>query len=101
MYSWKDGALLSKPTLTTIGASPTEICGGSPNRYGVIMCPALSSSITLGNDNTVAYGSGIILAIGTLPLVMLYETWGEMVRRPWWGITNAPSPFVFIEIMLG
>jgi len=86
----KSGAAYGSVSVT---ASATEILPYSPNRTSYVISAPTSGRITLGFDNQVTDGTGIVLSAAGFPYQVPFSDYGDMARKAVYGIAS-PSTVV-------
>lgn len=99
MYSWKDGSLPADMLAVAVGTSSGSLVSSSENRYALIVGPSNAGRVTFAPFATVSLDQGFTIQPQADPVVMTYEQYGEVVRRPW-SIIGAVAGFVGVVEVL-
>lgn len=83
-----------------VANTPVIVVPASKLRVGLIISGNSTAPVTLGFDNTIVVGNGIIIPINQRPIFMSIKDWGEIIRRPIWGVANVALNCCFWESLL-
>ena len=75
----------------TVGLTSIQAIGGSPNRYCLVFSAPIAGHVTYSLDNPAVLGNGINLGVGDGMYSLNIQHHGDIVRRPWFAISDAAS----------
>jgi hypothetical protein len=101
VYSWMQGSLPADMIAVSVATTSGSLVAASENRYALIVGSSNAGRVTIAPGTGVVLDSGITIPTGVLPLVMTYEIYGELVRRPWCVIGAAAGTIGVCEVLLG
>jgi hypothetical protein len=86
------------PQLVSIGVASGPLCTGGANVRRLIITAMSNGQVTIWPVSPVVLGQGININQGTLPLVMRYEDWGDLIRGQWYAIGSVAGTIGVVTI---
>lgn len=72
----------------TLSSTSSSLVGASGSRHGLIICPPSSGTATLRTDTAVTINEGFQISAGDPPLVLCKCSYGNLIEKPWYAISN-------------
>ena len=75
-------------SIVSLSTTSTSLVGASGSRHGLIICPPSSGTATLITDSSVVINQGFQISAGDPPLVLCKCSYGNLIEKPWYVISN-------------
>ena len=88
----------SATAFTTVGTTAVQVVPADPRRMVLTFFSNSNTRYTLSNSAGATIDNGPTIQQGSSPLTMDYETYGNVIRKPWFAVgPAAATPVCWIE----
>jgi hypothetical protein len=83
----------------SVDTSAIQIVENNPDRVELVLFNIGAGNLYLGHDSTVTTSNGMFLGSGGSAMMMTVREDGELPSEEWWGVADASTTVVILEVI--